>query len=125
MPHPIRWALVVPILFAIVLAGCGGGISADDCEDITDETLALLQRLIDDIDAEFEELTVQDILAAEGDLPSLERFAADAEKIDQLAAELGCSQEEITAGVDARIGELVADTEVGQFVIDAIRSGGL
>jgi hypothetical protein len=125
MPQPIHWILALAALLGVLVAGCGGGISAESCDDITDETVALLQRLIDDIDEEFGDLTVQEILEAEGDLPSLERFAADAATIDELAAELGCSEAEITAAVDARVDELVAETDVGQFIIDAIRSGGL
>lgn len=121
---------VVPLLLVVLtsaaLAGCGGGgISADSCDEIVDETMELLQRLIDDVDAEFEELTVQDFLATQGDLPSLQRFEEDAAAIDALALELGCTQSEISAAVDARVGELTAETDLGRFIIDAIRTGGL
>lgn len=88
-------------------------------------TMDLFQQLIDDVDAEFGELTVQEFVAAGVDLPSLERFRADADQIDALAADLGCTQSQITADVEARIGELEASTDLGRFIIDAIRVGGL
>ncbi|MEE8486304.1 MAG: hypothetical protein V3S38_07150 [Acidimicrobiia bacterium] len=119
---------VVALFLALgqVAAACGGSsISASDCTDITDETLALIQRLVGDVDAEFESMSVEDFVATQGDLPSVERFEQDAATIDDLAAELGCTQQEIGAEVRERLDELTAKSDLGRFIINAIRVGGL
>lgn len=116
---------ILPLLL-IALSACGGsGVSASTCEEIVDETMALFQRLIDDVDAQFADLTVDEFLATADELPSLESFEKDADRIDEIAAELGCTQSEISAAVAARIGELHATTDAGRFIISALRSGGL
>lgn len=118
--------LVVAALFAMVVAGCGGDdISASNCDEVVDETVELIQKLIDDVDAEFGERTVQDFIDTGGDLPSIESFEEDAAKIDEIAADLGCTQSQISTGLDARTDELSASTDLGRFLIDAIRAGGL
>lgn len=122
----MRRLLVSIIGLALITSSCGGGgISASNCDEVVDESLALIQRLIDDVDQEFGGLTVQEFIALGDDLPSLEGFAADAATIDDIALELGCTQSQISAAVDARVGELTTDTDVGRFLINAIRSGGL
>lgn len=114
------------LVFALVLSACGGGgISASNCDELIDETMSLFQRLVSDVDAEFAELTVEEFVATGGDLPSIETFEKDAQIIDELAVELGCSQGEIAAGVQTRIGQLVATSDLGRFLINAIRTGGL
>ena len=110
---------------AVLVASCGGGISASSCAEVSDVTMGLFQRLIDDIDDEFGDLTVQEFVAVGTDLPSLERFRTEADQIDAIAADLGCTQSQITDEVEARVGELTASTEPGAFIIDAIRIGGL
>jgi hypothetical protein len=110
---------------ALLVASCGGGISASSCAEVSDVTMELFQRLIDDIDDEFGDLTVQEFVAVGTDLPSLERFREEADQIDAIAGDLGCSQSQITEEVEARVGELTASTEPGAFIIDAIRIGGL
>jgi hypothetical protein len=113
------------VALAVLASSCGGGISADTCDEVVDVTMDLIQRLIDDIDGEFGDLTVTEFLASGEDLPSVSHFGEDAARIDEIAAELGCDPSAIAAGVDARIGELTATTDLGRFLIDAFRSGGL
>lgn len=114
------------LALGLVAAACGGSsISASDCTDITDETLALIQRLVNDVDAEFESMSVEDFVATQGDLPSVERFEQDAATIDDLAAELGCTQQEIGTEVRERLDELTSKSDLGRFIINAIRVGGL
>ena len=117
--------LIVSLLIAFVGSACSSGISASSCDEVVDVTIDLIQRLIDDVDEEFGELSVEEFISSGGDLPSIERFTEDAATIDEIAADLGCSQTEITAGVDARVDELTSETELGSFLIRAIRSGGL
>lgn len=112
-------------VLALLVASCGGGISASSCAEVSDVTLELFQRLIDDIDEEFGDLTVEEFVAVGTDLPSLERFRSEADQIDAIAADLGCTRTQITAEVEARVGELTASSAPGAFIIDAIRVGGL
>ncbi len=115
------------VVCTFALSSCGGdGIDASNCTEIADETMLLIQRLIDDVDEGFgEDHTVQEFLDAGGDLPSVQRFEAEADTIDDLTAELGCDESEIGAVIGARVSELAASTDLGRFIIDAIRSGGL
>ncbi|MGI9667612.1 MAG: hypothetical protein ACR2N2_11070 [Acidimicrobiia bacterium] len=121
----VRTLIAVSVV-ALLLASCGGDdISAQSCDEVVDETVALIQKLIDDVDSEFGELSVQDFIASGGELPSIESFESDAAEIDAIAAELGCTQSQISAGLESRAGELTASTDLGRFLIDAIRAGGL
>ncbi|GMQ93619.1 MAG: hypothetical protein BMS9Abin12_1099 [Acidimicrobiia bacterium] len=122
----IRRILILLVAFGVLAAACGGGsISADNCDDLADETMQLFQNLIDDVDSEFEDMSVEEFIATGGDLPSIDRFKEDAVTIDELAAELGCTQSEIAAAVQQRLGDLTAESDLGRFLIDSIRSGGL
>jgi len=118
---------VVLVVLALVAAACGSTeeISAESCAEITDETMALFQRLINDVDAEVGDLTVEELIESGGDLPSVQSFEEDAALIDEIAAGLGCSQSDISGAVSARLDELTAETDLGRFLIGAIRSGGL
>jgi hypothetical protein len=110
----------------VSVVGCSSdGVSATTCDEIVDETIELYQSLIDFVDDELEGVSVDQFLASEGDLPSLEEFADDAEEIDAIAADLECTQTEVSSAVDARLGELTSTTELGQFIINALRSGGI
>jgi hypothetical protein len=112
------------VAFALVLAACGGG-QAETCDELADETVELMQRLIDDVEKEMGDVSIEDLLASGGDLPSVEHIEEDSAKIDERAAELGCTQAEIQNGVAARANQLEANTPIGQFFIEAIRDGGL
>lgn len=124
---PIRRFLVILLVaIGLLASACSGdSISASDCDELVDETIELFQRLIDDVDAEFDDISVEDFVATGGDLPSIEQFEQDAETIDELAVDLGCTQTEIASAVQDRVGELTAQSDLGRFLIDAIRSGGL
>jgi hypothetical protein len=119
-----RTLLILVVVLALVLAACGGG-EAKTCDDITDQTLDLMQELINDVEAELGDMSVQELIDTGGDLPSIDRFEKDAAKIDERAGELGCTQTEITADIASRVGELEATTPIGTFLIQAIRDGGL
>ena len=122
----IRRLLPLLIVLSLVAAACSSSsISASSCDEIADETMTLFQRLIDDVDSEFGEMTVQEFIDTGGDLPSIQKFQEDAATIDDLAAELGCTQAEISAAVASRVDELTASSDLGRFLISGIRSGGL
>lgn len=120
-----RIIVLAALVLSLVTSACSGDISASSCDEVVDVTVDLIQRLIDDVDQEFGDMTVQEFLDTDGELPSIDRFTEDAARIDEIAAELGCSQSDISAGVDSRVDELTASTELGDFLIRAIRAGGL
>ena len=118
--------LAAAMALTVSVVGCSSdGVSATTCDEIVDETIELYQSLIDFVDDELEGVSVDQFLASERDMPSLEEFADDAEEIDAIAADLGCTQTEVSSAVDARLGELTSTTELGQFIINALRSGGI
>lgn len=118
--------LLLASTLTISVAGCSsGGISASTCDEVVGETIDLYQDLIDFVDDTLQDVTIEEFVAMEGDLPSLDAFGQDADAIDEIAADLGCTQTEISSAVDARLGELTSTTELGQFIINAFRSGGI
>ena len=119
-----RTVLLPIVVFALVLAACGGG-QAETCDELAEETVNLMQELIEDVGKEVGNVSVEELIATGESLPSVEGFEEDAEKIDDRAAELGCTQTEIQNGVAARANQLEANTPIGQFLIEAIRDGGL
>jgi len=84
-----------------------------------------MQELIDDVEKEVGNVSVEELIATGEALPSVEGFEEDAAKIDDRAVELGCTQTEVQNGVAARANQLEANTPIGQFLIEAVRDGGL
>lgn len=122
----IRRILAFVLAFGLLVGACGGdSISASNCDELVDETMEMFQRLIDEVDLQFEGTSVDAFLATGEELPSIEQFETDARTIDDLAIELECSRQEVSSAVQARVGELTADSDLGRFIIGAIRSGGL
>lgn len=118
-----RTRLVPLVLVALVFAGCGG--EASTCEEIADQTIDLAQQLIDDVEDEVGDLPLDAVLSAEDGLPAAEDYAERSDRIDARAAELGCAPADLEALVAERADRLTAETPVGLFIVDAIRSGGL
>jgi hypothetical protein len=119
-----RASFVVVVVLALALAACGGG-EPQTCDEVADVTVDLMQELINDVEREVGDMSVEELLATGGSLPSVEGFQDEASAIDEQAAKLGCTQTEIESAVMTRVGGLEADTPIGQFIIEAIRSGGL
>ena len=119
-----RSVLLLFVVLALVLAACGGG-QAETCDELAEETVKLMQELIDDVEKEVGNVSIEELISAGEALPSVQGFEEDAAKIDERAAELGCTQTEIQDGVAARANELEANTPIGQFFIEAIRDGAL
>lgn len=114
--------VVVVLVLGLFGASCGGG-AAQTCDDIAVQTVDLIQELINDVDNEFEDLSIEQFLALGEDLPSLQSFREESEAIDARASELGCTQTEIAAGVLAESDRLTADTRLGEFVINLLTNG--
>jgi hypothetical protein len=111
------------VVLVLALSACGG--EPRTCEDVADVTVDLMQDLIDDVEKEVGDMSVEELIETQGDLPSVEGFQEDAAKIDERAIELGCTQAEIQASVIEQSGRLEAATPIGRFIIEAIRTGGL
>ena len=119
-----RTLILLVLVLSLVLSACGGG-QPETCEDIADVTIDLMQDLIDDVEGEVGDMTVEELNATGGDLPSVEKFEEEATKINERALELQCTQATIESLVAERVNQLEASTPIGQFMIEAIRSGGL
>ncbi len=119
--------MAVVFAFGLVAAACSSSqeIKARNCSDVADQTMGLFQRLIDGVDSEFEDMTIEEFIASGGDLPSVDRFTQDAAQVNLIGTQLGCTQQQIQQEVLQRIDELEASTDLGRFLIDAIRTGGL
>jgi hypothetical protein len=119
-----RTLILLAIALSLVLSACGGG-QPETCEDISDVTIDLMQELIDNVEEEVGDMTVEELVATQGDLPSVEQFQEEATTINEQALELECSQATIESLVAERVDQLEATSPIGQFMIEAIRSGGL
>ena len=118
--------LAVLAAVALLIAACGGdSISATNCEELADETIGMFQRLIDDVDNEFGEMTMEEFVASGDELPSVEEFEEDAATIDELATELGCSPDEMSAEVAQRLDTPAKRLARYRLNLGVLRAGGL
>lgn len=118
--------LTLLLVVSVLLAACsGGGSEAQTCEEIAVQTIDLIQELIDDVDAEFESMSIEQFIENGDNLPSIESFREKSESIEARSDELNCTQEELAAGVAERVGGLTAETQLGRFVINLLVSGDL
>ena len=119
--------LTVAAAIALVASAGGGSdeITASTCDEIVDETVELFQRLIDEIDAEFADISIQEFAERVDDLESFAQFQEDAAEIGALTDELDCVDAEMAAGIASQVGSLTSETTVGRFVIAALISDGL
>ena len=114
---------IVAVTVGLVAAGCGG--AAATCEELADETIELAQELIDDLEDGLGDVALDDLLAAGFELPAVEGFTEKSRRIDERADELGCTTDQMQQLVQSRIGQLSAETPVGELIIDGIASGGI
>lgn len=116
--------VAIAVVLVLALSACGGS-QPETCEDVADVTVDLMQDLIDNVEREVGDMSVEELIETQGELPSVDEFQEDAAKIDERAIELGCTQTEIQESVVTQAGRLEASTPIGQFIIEAIRTGGL
>ena len=119
---------LIPVLaaVAVVAAACAG--QPETCDEVADESIELMQALIDEVESEVGEMSVQELIesfAAGEELPSVVAFEDKAEQLSERAGELSCTQEELQAAVAERSDRLEATTPLGEFIIDGIERGGL
>ena len=119
--------VVLVFVLALVVAACGNS-QPETCDEVADQTIELMQDLIDDVEKEFGEESLDDIIArmlAGEELPSVVAFEEQADELSQRAGELGCTQEQLEEAVASRTDRLEATTPLGEFIIEGIERGGL
>lgn len=116
----MRKMFVLVAVLGLVAGSCGGGASADSCEGVADEAVGIIQDMIDG----FDELTLEDAMSMEGDPAFVTDNTDKLEELGQKAEDLGCSEDEMTALFEDRVGNLKAETDMGQMMVDEIQSSG-
>ena len=122
----LRHLLVIATVLAVAVAACSS--QPETCDEIADETIVLMQTLIDDVEREFGEVSAEELIDrmfAGEELPSVTAFEEQAATLSERAGELGCTQDQLEEAVAGRTDQLIATTELGEFIIKAIKSGGL
>jgi len=121
--------LLLAALLAVAVAACGddSGGSADpaslnSCETLADASIDLLQDTLDIIDSmSAEELAA---MGASEETPSeLVAIETRGTALEDRADELGCTEEQMSALMTARVDDLSSDSVFGQFLIESIRAG--
>jgi hypothetical protein len=107
----------VCIAGAIAFTACGGDAEADSCEEVVDETLALIQNAID----QASEMSMAD-LAAEEEPAFVAELETEGAALEERAEELDCDEQQV---ID-RLDEIdVEEGSVGELILEQIRSEGL
>lgn len=106
------------IVGAIALTACGGDdAGADSCEEVVDETLALIQTAIDQAN----EMSMAD-LAAEEEPAFVAELEEEGAALEARAEELDCDEQQVIERLD----EIdVEEGSVGELILEQIRSEGL
>lgn len=112
----------------MVFAACGdssggGGDpgSAESCDDLVDAGIDLIQDVLD----ELSDLDLADIEALGNEPPeALNDLEARGQELEERADELGCTDEELSAGLTARVDELEADGPFAELILEGIKSEG-
>ncbi|MBI5158233.1 MAG: hypothetical protein HZA58_09550 [Acidimicrobiia bacterium] len=120
--------VLLATLLVVALAACGddGGsadpASVNSCESLADASIALLQDTLDIIDS----MSAEELAAmgnSEETPPALASIESRGTALEDRAEELGCTEEQMSALMTARVDDLSSDTVFGQFLIESIRAG--
>ncbi len=107
----------IACVIAVTLVACGGE-DAGVCPAVADDAVALVQEVIDQVDA----MSLEQLAALSGsDL--LADFETQAQELDTRANDAECSEEELSTLLEERSGSLTATTEFGQIFVELIASG--
>ncbi len=112
--------VLIPIL-GLVAASCGGDSGAGSCAVVADDAVQLFQTTIDELDS----MTLEELGAfGEEGPPAFADLETKGLELQERAEELNCDEAEMEELLNARIGDLTADGEFGQFMIDGLEGGG-
>jgi hypothetical protein len=114
------------VLLAMVVAACGDDgadpDSLDSCEAVADASIEVLQDVIDEMDS----MSIEDLAAMGSSEETPEQFK-DAEErgmaLSDRADELGCTDDQMGTLMAERAGDLSADSQFAQLIIESIRAG--
>jgi len=125
MNKPVVSKLVALLLaLSIIAAGCGDSGSSSsysDCDDLAQGGLDLIQDILDEVSG----MSMEDFIDAadgEDDPEFITKFESDADKLDAAQVELGCTDEELGNFVTANLSTLSASGDVGELLLEALRS---
>ena len=114
----------IPLVVAAVVVAAACASQPETCDEVAEESIELMQALIDEVESEVGEMSVQELIDETGDdLPSVAAFERDAAGLSDRASELGCTQDQLEAAVADRTDRLHATTPIGQFLVNAIKGG--
>jgi hypothetical protein len=121
--------ILLATLVVVAVAACGddSGGSADpaslnSCESLADASIDLLQDTLDVVDSmSAEELAAMG--SSEETPPELATIETRGTALEARAEDLGCTEEQMSSLMTARVDELSSDTVFGQFLIESIRAG--
>jgi TolA-binding protein len=121
--------VLLAALLLVAMSACGddSGGSADpaslsSCESLADASIDLLQDTLDIIDS----MSAEDLAAmgtSEDTPPELAAIETRGTALEERAEDLGCTEEQMSALMTARVDDLSSDSVFGQFLIESIRSG--
>ena len=121
-----RLRRLIPVLAAVAVVAAACASQPETCDEVADESIELMQALIDEVESEVGEMSVQELIDETGDdLPSVAAFERDAERLSDRASELGCTQDQFDGAVAERTDRLHATTPIGQVLVSAIKGGGI
>jgi hypothetical protein len=116
----MRKFFILLAALGLIATACGGDDSAASCEGIADDAIQVIQDVIDELD----EMTLEEIAAMEEEPEALADMEARADELQAQANELGCSDEEMTELLNARVGNLRAEGFFGELLVSELESGG-
>lgn len=113
--------LIVLITAAgLLAAACGdSGGAASSCDALVDDGLELVQEMLDELSG----MTFEDI-AALGDEPppALADLEERGAQLETRAQELNCSDAELDARFQEKVGDLTADGPFAELILEGIQS---
>jgi len=116
-------AASVVVALALMTAACSSGPST--CEEVADEFVVIAQELLDDVEAQVGDASIDEILGSDDGLPNIDRFTEEKDRLDAAADDLGCSVTQMEDLVAERAGLLTAETPIGNLIIEFIATGEL
>jgi hypothetical protein len=103
-------------------SGSGGGgdiASVDDCDGLVGEAIGMLQDVLDALS----DLSIEDIAALGDDQPdAITDLEQRGQELEAKSIELDCDEEELSAGVIARVDELEAGGPFAELILEGLKS---
>jgi hypothetical protein len=109
----------IVLALALAAAACGDSGSASSCDELVDEAVDLFQDALDSL----ADLTLEDAAELGDELPEeFETLETRGEELEAQSEELGCSEAELQARFDARVGDLTAEGPVAELILGGLLS---